>query len=251
MTVRDNVGFGLKIRKRPKQEIDARVDELLGLVHLDGFARAATRTSSRADSASAWRSPGRSRCSRKVLLLDEPFGALDAKVRKELRAWLRRLHDEVHVTTHLRDARPGGGHGGRRADRGAERRARRAGGLPAELYDQPGQRRSSWSFLGPVTPVGEQLAPPARPRPSCCAPAPGALRGPRGHPRGPSRIRGAGGADARRRATPSRPRPPAPRPMRSSFHGRPVWLSTRPRAPSFRVPRGGPARWPPKKPRAA
>ena len=54
-----------------------------------------------AASASAWRSPARSPSSRSVLLLDEPFGALDAKVRAELRAWLRRLHDEVHVTTVL------------------------------------------------------------------------------------------------------------------------------------------------------
>ena len=59
----------------------------------------ATRRSSRADSASGWRSPARSRSSPKVLLLDEPFGALDARVRAELREWLRRLHDETHTTT--------------------------------------------------------------------------------------------------------------------------------------------------------
>jgi sulfate/thiosulfate transport system ATP-binding protein len=98
MTVRGNVAFGLQVRKRPKAEIRARVDELLQLVHLDGFAN---------------RYPGqlsggqrqRMALARalavepRVLLLDEPFGALDATVRKELREWLRRLHDEVHVTT--------------------------------------------------------------------------------------------------------------------------------------------------------
>jgi sulfate transport system ATP-binding protein len=87
MTVAKNVAFGLTIRKRPKEEIEARVDELLRLVHLDGFA---------------YRYPSQlsgGQRQRMALVLDEPFGALDATVRKELRAWLRRLHDEVHVTT--------------------------------------------------------------------------------------------------------------------------------------------------------
>jgi sulfate transport system ATP-binding protein len=100
MTVRDNVAFGLKIRKRPKAEIRQRVDELLHLVQLDGFA----------DRYPAQLSGGQRQrmalaralaVEPKVLLLDEPFGALDARVRQELRAWLRRLHDEVHVTTVL------------------------------------------------------------------------------------------------------------------------------------------------------
>jgi sulfate transport system ATP-binding protein len=100
MTVRENVGFGLTIRKRPKAEIRSRVDELLDLVGLSGFHE---------------RYPGqlsggqrqRMALARalavepKVLLLDEPFGALDANVRADLRAWLRRLHDEIHVTTVL------------------------------------------------------------------------------------------------------------------------------------------------------
>jgi sulfate transport system ATP-binding protein len=98
MTVRKNVAFGLAIRKRSKGEIDGRVDELLELVHLDGFA----------DRYPAQLSGGQRQrmalaralaVQPRVLLLDEPFGALDATVRKELRAWLRRLHDEVHVTT--------------------------------------------------------------------------------------------------------------------------------------------------------
>ena len=98
MTVAKNVAFGLEIRKRPKAEIAARVDELLKLVHLSQFAH-------RLPSQLSGGQRQRMALARalavepKVLLLDEPFGALDAKVRKELRDWLRRLHDEVHVTT--------------------------------------------------------------------------------------------------------------------------------------------------------
>ena len=92
------MAFGLTIRKRPKEEIDARVDELLKLVHLDGFA---DRYPSQLSGGQRQRMAlARALAVQpRVLLLDEPFGALDATVRKELRAWLRRLHDEVHVTT--------------------------------------------------------------------------------------------------------------------------------------------------------
>jgi sulfate transport system ATP-binding protein len=98
MTVAKNVAFGLTIRRRPKEEIDARVDELLKLVHLDGFAH---RYPSQLSGGQRQRMAlARALAVQpRVLLLDEPFGALDATVRKELRAWLRRLHDEVHVTT--------------------------------------------------------------------------------------------------------------------------------------------------------
>jgi sulfate transport system ATP-binding protein len=98
MTVAKNVAFGLTIRKRPKEEIDARVDELLRLVHLEGFAH---RYPSQLSGGQRQRMAlARALAVQpRVLLLDEPFGALDATVRKELRAWLRRLHDEVHVTT--------------------------------------------------------------------------------------------------------------------------------------------------------
>jgi sulfate transport system ATP-binding protein len=98
MTVSKNVAFGLEIRRRPKGEIKERVAQLLGLVQLNGFA----------DRYPAQLSGGQRQrmalaralaVEPDVLLLDEPFGALDARVRKELRAWLRRLHDEVHVTT--------------------------------------------------------------------------------------------------------------------------------------------------------
>jgi sulfate transport system ATP-binding protein len=98
MTVRNNIAFGLTIRKRPKREIEQRVDELVRLVHLEGFT-------GRYPSQLSGGQRQRMALARalavepRVLLLDEPFGALDANVRKELRQWLRRLHDEVHVTT--------------------------------------------------------------------------------------------------------------------------------------------------------
>jgi sulfate transport system ATP-binding protein len=98
MTVWKNVAFGLEIRRRPRSEIKDRVTQLLELVQLGGLA----------DRYPAQLSGGQRQrmalaralaVEPNVLLLDEPFGALDARVRKELRAWLRRLHDEVHVTT--------------------------------------------------------------------------------------------------------------------------------------------------------
>jgi sulfate/thiosulfate transport system ATP-binding protein len=98
MTVAKNVAFGLEIRKRPKDEVRRRVAELLDLVQLDGFG-------DRYPSQLSGGQRQRMALARalavepEVLLLDEPFGALDAKVRSELRAWLRRLHDEMHVTT--------------------------------------------------------------------------------------------------------------------------------------------------------
>jgi len=98
MTVRDNVAFGLKIRKQPKAEVRARVDELLELVQLQGFGHrypAQLSGGQRQRMALARALAPRP----KVLLLDEPFGALDARVRAELRVWLRRLHSETHTTT--------------------------------------------------------------------------------------------------------------------------------------------------------
>ena len=98
MTVAKNVAFGLEIRKRPKAEVAERVDELLKLVHLSQFAHRmpAQLSGGQRQRMALARALA---VEPKVLLLDEPFGALDAKVRKELRDWLRRLHDEVHVTT--------------------------------------------------------------------------------------------------------------------------------------------------------
>jgi sulfate/thiosulfate transport system ATP-binding protein len=98
MTVARNIAFGLEIRKRPKDEIAKRVAELLELVQLEGLAN---RFPSQLSGGQRQRM-GLARAlavDPSVLLLDEPFGALDARVRTELRAWLRRLHDETHTTT--------------------------------------------------------------------------------------------------------------------------------------------------------
>jgi len=102
MTVADNVAFGLRVKPRgerpSEKQIRAKVQELLKLVQLDWLA----------DRYPAQLSGGQRQrialaralaVEPKVLLLDEPFGALDAQVRKELRRWLRRLHDELHVTS--------------------------------------------------------------------------------------------------------------------------------------------------------
>jgi sulfate transport system ATP-binding protein len=98
MTVFENVAFGLKIRHRPKAEVRSRVQELLDLVQLEGMAK---RYPSQLSGGQRQRM-GLARAlavEPRVLLLDEPFGALDARVRKELRLWLRRRHDETHTTT--------------------------------------------------------------------------------------------------------------------------------------------------------
>ncbi|HEY9848788.1 MAG TPA: TOBE-like domain-containing protein [Leptolyngbyaceae cyanobacterium] len=98
MTVRQNIAFGLEIRKMPKHQIKARVEELLDLIQLNSLGN---RYPSQLSGGQRQRvALARALAVQpQVLLLDEPFGALDAKVRKDLRAWLRKLHDEVHVTT--------------------------------------------------------------------------------------------------------------------------------------------------------
>ncbi|MTD44936.1 sulfate ABC transporter ATP-binding protein [Conexibacter sp. W3-3-2] len=158
MSVRDNVAFGLAIRKRPKKEIDERVDELLGVVGLSGYQK-------RYPSQLSGGQRQRMALARalavepKVLLLDEPFGALDAKVRAELRAWLRRLHDEVHVTTVLVT------HDQEEAMDVTDRIAVMSDGKieqvgpPRELYDNP-QTPFVMSFLGEVSRLGDRLVRP-------------------------------------------------------------------------------------------
>jgi sulfate transport system ATP-binding protein len=148
MTVRKNIAFGLEIRKTPPAKVKARVEELLQLVHLAGLG---DRYPSQLSGGQRQRvALARALAVEpKVLLLDEPFGALDAKVRKDLRAWLRRLHDEVHVTTvfvthdqeeamEVADEIVVMNHG----------RVEQVG-TPAEVYDKPATP-FVMSFIGPV-----------------------------------------------------------------------------------------------------
>lgn len=158
LSVARNVAFGLEIRKTPKDQIAERVDELLKLVHLEQFA-------SRLPSQLSGGQRQRMALARalaiqpSVLLLDEPFGALDAKVRKELRDWLRRLHDEIPVTTVFVT------HDQEEALEVADEivvindgRIEQVGS-PDELYDAPANY-FVMSFLGPVTHLGGKLVRP-------------------------------------------------------------------------------------------
>jgi sulfate transport system ATP-binding protein len=158
MTVHDNVAFALKVRRRPKSEIGERVAELLALVRLDGLA----------DRYPAQLSGGqqqRMALARalapqpQVLLLDEPFGALDAQVRGELREWLRRLHQEIHVTTIFVT------HDQEEAMDVAEQivvmntgRIEQAG-APRDLYESP-RNEFVMSFVGPVNRLGDAFLRP-------------------------------------------------------------------------------------------
>ena len=98
MTVFENIAFGLRVRKKPADEVKARVEELLHLVRLERMDRRypAQLSGGQRQRVALARALA---IQPKVLLLDEPFGALDAKVRQELRQWLRRLHDEIHTTS--------------------------------------------------------------------------------------------------------------------------------------------------------
>jgi sulfate/thiosulfate transport system ATP-binding protein len=158
MTVWDNVAFGLSIRKRPKAEIRERVAELLHLVQLDGFA---DRYPDQLSGGQRQRMAlARALAVRpKVLLLDEPFGALDARVRKELRDWLRRLHKEVQVTTVLVT------HDQEEAMDVADRivlmndgRIEQIGS-PQEVYDHPNSD-FVMGFIGQASRVGDRLVRP-------------------------------------------------------------------------------------------
>ena len=158
MTVRENVAFGLKVRKRPKAEIADRVDELLNLVQLQSFGH---RYPAQLSGGQRQRM-GLARAlapEPQVLLLDEPFGALDARVRAELREWLRKLHDVVHVTTvfvthdqdeamEISDQIAVINHG----------RLEQVGS-PRELYDEPASE-FVMSFVGDAQPIGDILVRP-------------------------------------------------------------------------------------------
>jgi sulfate transport system ATP-binding protein len=147
-TVRQNVGFGLELRGWKHEAIRRRVDELLDLVQLQGFGH---RYPSQLSGGQRQRvALARALAVQpRVLLLDEPFSALDAKVRKELRAWLRNLHDEMHVTTVIVT------HDQEEAMEVADRivvmnqgRIEQIGS-PAEIYDQPASP-FVMSFVGAV-----------------------------------------------------------------------------------------------------
>jgi sulfate transport system ATP-binding protein len=158
MTVRENVAFGLRIRKRPKADVNRRVDELLALVQLSPFAQ-------RYPSELSGGQRQRMALARalavepSLLLLDEPFGALDANVREELRAWLRRLHQEMPVTTlfvtHDQEEAM------ELADQIvviSEGRVEQAG-TPSDLYDRP-VNDFVMNFIGPVTRLDGRLVRP-------------------------------------------------------------------------------------------
>ncbi len=158
MTVAQNIGFSLKMRGRSRQEIHDRVHDLLRLIQLEniGHRYPAQLSGGQRQRVALARALA---AQPKVLLLDEPFGALDAKVRKELRDWLRRLHDEVHVTTvfvtHDQEEAMDVADEIVVINNGVVEQA----GSPDDLYDRPAND-FVMSFLGPVTRLGGALVRP-------------------------------------------------------------------------------------------
>lgn len=148
MTVRQNIAFALEIRKAKKPKVKERVEELLDLVQLSALG---DRYPSQLSGGQRQRvALARALAVQpQVLLLDEPFGALDAKVRKDLRAWLRRLHDEVHVTTvfvtHDQEEAMEVSDEIVVMNKGQVEQV----GTPAEIYDHPATA-FVMSFIGPV-----------------------------------------------------------------------------------------------------
>jgi sulfate transport system ATP-binding protein len=158
MTVWGNVAFGLKIRKRKPAEVRARVEELLALVGLTQWAEQRPHQLSGGQRQRMALARALA-VEPQVLLLDEPFGALDANVRAELRRWLRRLHDEQGVTTVLVT------HDQEEAMEVADTIAvmNKAKieqvGSPREVYDNPASP-FVMGFLGPVSTVDGKLVRP-------------------------------------------------------------------------------------------
>jgi sulfate/thiosulfate transport system ATP-binding protein len=158
MTVHDNVAFGLTVRKCPKRLVREQVSELLSLVRLDGLA---DRYPSQLSGGQLQRMAlARALAPQpRVLLLDEPFGALDVQVRAELRDWLRRLHEQIHVTTIFVT------HDQEEAmDVAQQIVVMKAGrieqaGSPRELYEHP-RNEFVMSFVGPVNKLGDALLRP-------------------------------------------------------------------------------------------
>jgi sulfate transport system ATP-binding protein len=152
MSVFENIAFGLRVRPKatrpPEKEIRARVEKLLQLIQLDPLARRLPTQLSGGQRQRVALARALA-VEPKVLLLDEPFGALDAKVRKELRRWLRQLHEEVHITTIFVT------HDQEEALEVADRVAilRNGGieqiGTPEEIYDHPASP-FVYDFLGQV-----------------------------------------------------------------------------------------------------
>ena len=207
MTVFDNIAFGLKIRGEGNGKIRERVKQLIELVHLQGFEK-------RFPNQLSGGQRQRMALARalavepKVLLLDEPFGALDAKVRQELRTWLRRLHDDVHVTTIFVT------HDQEEAMEVAEQiivmsdgKVEQSGG-PRDLYEDPASE-FVMSFVGPAHRLGDAWVRPhdveVRHEPN------GRTIEAHDRPRRPPRLRGPRRADARRTASSSRSSSPASR----------------------------------------
>jgi sulfate transport system ATP-binding protein len=146
MTVRKNIAFGLEVQRRPRREIRERVEELLSLVKLEGYG---DRYPSQLSGGQRQRvALARSLAPKpKVLLLDEPFGALDAKVRQNLAAWLRELHREIQVTsifvTHDQEEAIEISDGIVVLNRGRVEQI----GEPEEIYDRP-ETKFVASFIG-------------------------------------------------------------------------------------------------------
>ncbi|MBK1988129.1 sulfate/molybdate ABC transporter ATP-binding protein [Sphaerospermopsis aphanizomenoides BCCUSP55] len=148
LTVKQNIAFGLELRKAAKKKIQGKVEQLLELVQLNGLG---DRYPSQLSGGQRQRvALARALAVEpNVLLLDEPFGALDAKVRKDLRAWLRRLHDEVHVTTvfvtHDQEEAMEVSDEIVVMNKGKVEQV----GTPAQIYDHPASA-FVMSFIGPV-----------------------------------------------------------------------------------------------------